>query len=499
MAKKRDTKAPRSVKGEFDDRDFSTSHGGAVLLAKAFRRLGVRKVFENQLPTRKGTYSSADVAHQVIAGLLCGGRGFCATRPLLLETGLAKIFGFKNVGSGSTVYRAMCDFASLKQRTRDDVYTESGTRLPAMTIFGEEAAHSKHIRTVPEEPEIMSPESQEKLQKLLSKSTLSVAKSLPMENLCLYNYTPVFGDGTDLEVRGHCFDGARKNKDGNKCLRAMSIMVGPVVVSLNILPGNSDEGKSLPQLIENSYETIKEISGKRQPLALLDSAFAEKEVVHTLEKRNYKFIIGANQWRASLEKLVSEQPKSQWKSTGADKRRGWAESAVLVMTHKPEGWNNKVTVVVRRYRKEDETCERYRFLYTNLEPEDLPKCRVDKFGYASLIWQLYGTKQGRENNFKTLLSDLGLHNPTSGRMGVTQAFAILAAVAANIHAYLAYRIVPEKDRGIRLWRFVKEYVLISGKPVMQAGRRLIVRLAGGGITEDRKDRWLLAQANLEAA
>jgi hypothetical protein len=342
----------------------------------------------------------------------------------------------------------------------------------------------------------MSEECANNLHALLTRVAKRIGNALKISDLNLCGFLPIFGDGTNIEVRGRCFDAARKDYRGNISLLILSLMAGPLTVALSVLPGASDEGKSLPAVMEKAADTVRELSKNRLVLALLDAAFSEAQVIEKLEQHGWKYIVCANQFRQHLTRLASEQPESQWMNTGPDASRGWTQSWVAQMIHQPEGWNKPVNLVVRRWKVEGDHTYHYSFLYTNLETNDLPKKLINNFGYASLIWQLYSTKQGRENNFKTLLTDIGLHHPPSGRLGATQAFAHMAAVAANIHAFIAHRAVPKEDRGIRLWRFVRDYVTIAGKLVMESGRRLVARLAGGGLPDERKRRFLSAQASL---
>jgi len=496
MARQGDMRRPRGVKAEFDEGWVATARGGAVLIEQAIRRLGLRRALREELGDGPGLYGPALVAEQLIAGLLGGGRGFQATEIFAGDRELARLFGFGPVASGATVYRAVCAMAGLGQRRREDVYTEAGPHLASLDIFGRPLRVPQLRRLVPAEPEAMSEERGGVLRALLSRTAVRLGKSLRAADLRLFGFVPVFGDGTDLEVRGRCFDAARRNHKGDFCLRAVTVMAGPLLLGLSVLPGNSDEGRALPAVLGRSAKAVKELAGKRPVLALLDAAFAEREIIETLGTLEWKFLVCANQTSGPLEKMALGQPPWRWEETGPDASRGWAESAVLTMRHWPEGWPAPVTVIARRYRKEGEFVYRYSFLYTNLSPEDLPRKHVRKHGFASLLWQIYGTKQGRENTFKTLLTDMGQHHPPSGRLGASEAFAHLAAIAANTHTFIARRAVPEEDRGIRHWRLLRDYILIPGVLVMQAGRRLLVRLAGGGLPWERKRRFLLAQSAL---
>jgi hypothetical protein len=109
--------------------------------------------------------------------------------------------------------------------------------------------------------------------------------------------------------------------------------------------------------------------------------------------------------------------------------------------------------------------------------EKVSKKSRKRYGYASYIWMLYSTKQGHENFYKPRLSDLGGHQPGSGRLGAAQALCALTALASNVYAVLSYRVVAPQDRGIRQWRFLRDYVEIAARTVMLAGGVLLVRLS----------------------
>lgn len=495
MATKGDIKRARCVKAEFDDTMLVSSRAGAAVFERAFRSLGLRSMLEKHLPKRSGEYSSADVAEQVIAGLLCGGRGFQATTLLRQDAVLARLFGYVSVAEEATVYRAMCDLAGLPYRSLEQVYTPVLQGGPSrLDIFGREKTPPTRRRTVPEMPEAMQQANRAQFDTLLATSAQRSARAMPAANFQLFGMTPVFIDGSALEVSGRCFDAARKDRKGNLSLQLMTLYVGPVLASARVFEGAHDEGRAMPEMVALGADVVKAVAGKRPVLALVDSAGAEEPVISALEERGWKYLIGANQWRHTLEKIAAEQPEMVWKSQGADPQRVWRESQTAAFSYKPEKCAKPLTVVARRYRNEGELDGmpwRYSFLYTNLEAAaDLPKKQVKKNGFASLCWMLYSTKQGYENNFKTLLCDLGGHHPPSGRLGATEVFVFLAGVAANVWTVLSYKAAPVRERGMRLWRFVRDYVVMAGTVTMQAGRTLLVRLCGGGVDVGLKRNWL---------
>ena len=101
---------------------------------------------------------------------------------------------------------------------------------------------------------------------------------------------------------------------------------------------------------------------------------------------------------------------------------------------------------------------------------------------------LYGTKQGRENHYKTPLIDFGLHHPPSGRLGINQVFYAIASAVANVAMVIRYRVLQGKDRGMTFWRFRERYIRIAGR-LVEGGRRLIVRLAGACVDAARQVLW----------
>jgi hypothetical protein len=489
-----DTRRPRSVKAEFDPNFAATARGGAVLAEKTMRSLRVRRWIGQQLPERRPTaeYQTADGVYALLAGLLLGGKGEQAAQALREDEMAAEIFGLEQgAPSASTVYRVLCDLAGLPERKREEHYETSGRALPALDMLGRPRRTPRRRRIVPDTPEAATPESRAALDAFVAASAKSCAQALPRKMLQLQGWYVVFGDGTDLEVDGNCFDAAHMGRGGEKLLRWLTLMLGPVIVAEALLPGDRDEGLEMPALLEQAGGRVRELVGRYgRVLALLDAAFFERQVVEPLGQLKWDFIIGANQQRPCLTRLAEMQPAVVWSASGADARRGWAESQVCCFTHLPGGWDAPVTIVARRWRFADELpgLWHYAFVGTRLGPTDLPPALLKKHGYCSAIWMLYGAKQGRENHYKTPLRDFGLHHPPSGRLGIDQAFYALGAVASNLAMVLRYRVLPGDERGMRLWRLRERYFQISGY-LVRSGQTLTVRLSGVCVDALRQTLW----------
>jgi hypothetical protein len=412
----------------------------------------------------------------------------------LREDGLlSEVFGLgERVASPPTVYRVLCELAGLAERRARDWYVAAGRGLPGLDMFGRGRQGRRLRRVVPERPEGASEERAAALEGFTRQWAVRCAQAVRENAARLHGWWVTFGDATDLEVEGDCFDAAVMGREGKKVLRWQTVALGPIVVAQQLQEGNVDEGRAMPALLRQAAQAVRAVAGaKGRVLALLDAAYLERPVVEALsEELRWDFIIGANQLRALLQRLAEEQPAWVWQETGADARRGWRRTQVCAFVHRPRDWREPVTIVARRWIEEDEVegVWHYAFVATRIEPADLPKGLREKHGYASAIWLLYGTKQGRENHYKTPLRDFGLHHPPSCRLGLNQAFYTLAVAASNVAMVMRYRVVRGEDRGMAFWRLRERYFRIAGY-LVTSGRRLTVRLSGVCLDALRQTLW----------
>jgi len=497
MTTQGDTKRAQSVNVEFDPQFSATPLGGGVLIEQTLRSLGVRKHLKRHLPARgaQARYTMAQFAYGAIAALVLGGDGMDLFAPLDGDDLSGRIFGMEALPAPATAYRLMCELAGLEERAFGQTYAPAGAGLAALDMFGQERRRAAHRRIVPDVPEAATAESLEPLRRAEAAVTRRCVRALPKQMVRLHGWNVMFGDGTDLEVEGTCFDAARMGRQGQRILRWLTLWLGPALVGQDLLAGNADEGRSIPAVIARAAELVRQCCGRGRLLALLDAAFCERLVVEALTASplDADFIICANQYRAALERLAAEQPERVWHDSGADARRGWEASQVCVFTHWFEGWAAPVTIAARRWRQAGElpgTWLHNSFLATNIEPGAMPPA-LKKHGYAGALWMLYGTKQGRENHFKTPLRCLGLHHPPSGRLGVNQVYYTLAAMAANVAMVMRYAVLAQPERGMRLSRLRAWYFGIAGY-LVRTGRRLTVRLAGANVDPGRQRLFLAA-------
>lgn len=496
MTPQGDNKRPRSVKLEIDPAFAATAQAGGVLVEQTLRRLGILKLLGTHLPARsvQAGFASAELAYGAIAALLLGGDGIDLFEPLRQDIQARRIFGLEQVPSDATVYRALCQWSGLTQRRFANVYAPAGRRLARLDMFGAEKPAPAHRRLVPAEPEAAQRRRRRQMRRAERAVALRCLRALRRRMIRMHDWTVAFGDGSDLQVEGRCFDAARIGREGEMIFRWMTLRVGPVLVDQDLLAGNADEGRTLPGMLRRARPLLAEAAGTSRLLALLDAAYCESPVIRALPK-NCDWIVCANQYRGVLARLAAEQPERVWQSQGADAGRGWAESQVCLMTHLFKGWAAPATIAARRWREAGELpgVWHYSFLASNLEPAALPEKLRRKHGAAQTLWMLYSTKQAHENHFKTPLRDLSLHHPPSGRLGVNQVYYGLASMAANVAMVLRHEVVPGGERGISLERMRRLFFGVAGY-IVRSGRRLIVRLAGAALDRRRQELLLAAYA-----
>jgi hypothetical protein len=524
MANKSKAIRAQSVKVEMDGERRATALGGAALLERVLRGLGLLKILRRELAPRgeAALYAMAESCHALVAALVLGGRGIGAAEALREDEEAARLFGMEQgVPEEATMHRCLTEAAGLAPRERASAYEAAGRSQPRMDFLGRIKRAPKLRMKKAEAPEGAGQEARERLRGMLASAAQSCFKALRTPAVRLAGFAPVFGDATDLEVEGERFDAARVGRDGRKHLRWFTLMLGPILFEQELTPGNTDEGRHIPEMILRAKKPLREMLGKgARLLALLDSAYFERPVIEALGALKARFIVGANQFRASLERLAQAQPAWAWAKTGGDAARGWAESEVCALTHRPEGWAKDVTIIARRWRQTGElpgSPWHYAFVGTDLEKSDLPEELVKEHGYAQLIWMLYGTKQGRETHYRQALEDLGLHHPPSSRLGINQAFYALGAVATNVAMVLRYRVLgggaaipmmkgdeeaaaklrrskaPQKDRGMSLRRLREKYFQVAAT-LAQSARTLTVRLLAGARSAEWRIAWLAAWA-----
>jgi hypothetical protein len=379
------------------------------------------------------------------------------------------------VAEDGTMNRVLADIAGLKQRKEGDVY------LPPRQGELVEGKSRKRGKRQVGEIEYAGPQ---RLKQTVNASDEILVRLLRATNQAALKYgrwIPVFGDGSQLEVRGRCFDAALLDRNGNRSEQLAFTTIGPFLAATELRPGTKDEGLGMPELMQRTMDIVHRVGlPERSLLFLLDSAFGEFQVLEQLHSiKTAKYIVGVNGMRPRLQQLCEEQPPSQW--VAETKLEDWLEEAsYCVFSHRAETWSQNETFIAIRYREKGELFPKYTFLITNFTRSEirLDRVRLSRSSYMATVWAMYRYKQGMENYQKPVLSDMGLHHPPSGRFGINQVFYVLGTIAYNLATFLSRCTLPEQYRGMRLWRMRCSLFRIAGLISIHA-RTTSARLSTG--------------------
>jgi len=420
-------KRDRVVKARWVENEQVTAWGGLALAERLAHSTRLWSDCRRLLPARTRTeagYDSTAVASAMIHGLLSGSRGTYAAEPLREDMALRRLVGLEGgVPEEATVWRALGQWA------------EGG---------GAEA-----------------------LGRVQRRQCRRLIERTPIQALRHRGFTPVFVDATWLEVgRETKFEGA-KFFDGAAKLMLSTLWVGPYLVAQSFAPTGRGELTASLSLVEPAWKELLRPAGlARGVLFLADALYGNERGLKQFEAcRGARYVVGAK-GLSDVERVAAEQPGTQWKNTGADRRRGWAESATCVHKFQAGDWDRARTVVTRRYCLENEMIPRYASVLTNLEATDpriVKLMRAEGIDFAQAVWRLYDHKQAMENQFKDALIDMGLHHPPCRELARNEVFYAVAALALNL-AVGVRRIGLERAEGaMRLWRLRREFFAIPAR------------------------------------
>jgi len=441
------------------------SKAGLALAQTLARRVRLVKDLERRLPGRKDPRQGFTVPAVLMAlahGLLSGGRGYQATEPMRGDKQLLKVLGLKRAPAAETVEEVLKHLAACERRH------------PSGAMAGLTGANAARL----------------------------IGRT-PMREMTLrdgrHDFVPVFGDGSLVEVSGKDFD-AIKVIDKERGQLAAGVFVGPYAAGLSVAGEGEGELSAVRGLLAQAVEDVlRPCRLLKRALFVLDALYGNGPTLDELERwRGASYVVGAGAL-SEAQRLMAELAESQWRATGAQRKRGWEDSAVATVWLQCADWPVKRTMVCRRWRRAGEMIWNYAAVITNLEPSDpriAARMKAGGVGYEETIWRLYNCKQGLENQWKELLSDLGLHRLPCARSAVNSVFFGAAALAYNLAVGVRLIGLEGSDRHMRLWRLRRDVFDVAGH-AMRHGRQVFVRLLHA--CDERIDRLLAAMQRLAQA
>jgi hypothetical protein len=240
------------------------------------------------------------------------------------------------------------------------------------------------------------------------------------------------------------------------------------------------------RLIEDGVRDVLAPEGLMDKiLFLLDSLYGDGPTLDQLESYGEAaaYIVGVMGLKEA-QRLMGEASECAWRDTGAQAGRGWSESGVATMWLQCAEWPVKRQMVCRRWKNEGEMIWNYAGVVTRLTSLDRRVKNLmsqASLGFEEAIWHLYSHKQGMENQWKDLLSDMGLHHPPCAKAEVNAVFYALAGAGYNLSVAARRFGLSGSASRMRLWRFRREVLALAGYAVHHA-RTVVMRLV------DARDR-----------
>lgn len=438
-AEKADAKLPRV-----------TAKGGLAAVQALARRQGLWNIVKTCFPARKDAtqgFQTEACVSSLVFGLLSGGKGFSATEPMRGDDPLLRTLGQDAAPSAETIEEVV-KYVALER----DGCTFANAALHRQAAWTLERMSQKELRACG-------------------------------------GFVPFWADGSVLEVEGKRFDAIKviKGKRGQVCAGAFC---GPVMTGMDFAAGGEGELTVSRRLIEAAVQgVLRPLRLMEHALILLDSLYGNGPTLEQLEsyRENPAYIVGL-MGLTEAERVMLDLPEFVWRDTGAQPSRGWVASGVAQAWVHCKDWPEKRPMVCRRWRNEGEMIWNYAAVTTSLTADD-PRIQKhmdqNKAGFEETIWDLYSHKQAMENQWKELLSDMGLHHPPCAKAKVNAVFYAIAGLAYNLVVGLKKLALEGSSRCMRLWRLRRE-VFDLAACVVHHGRQVVVRFL------DARD-WLIDQ------
>jgi len=470
-SRKSDRKPPRkthSIEIEFSDENV-TSFGGMVLEEQLASRLGLWNALEKRLPEREGVYSWIEIIRAGVGGLLTQARGTYATQEVREDRALLDLLGLEGAPEEATFWRALEGLGKM---------ADSG-------LLGEvQMEWTRRILAVLKRPELLE----------------------------CHGFFPLFGDGSLLEGSRRR-EGTTYIRDKGEGLMWATVFAGPFIAAQALArPGEGEQTlirRMLPGVVEKALEPLRL---KERALFLADSLHGDGPTLDAVEGLGLRYVVGAGKL-SETERLLREQPASQWLDLGPDAGRRWSESALCLCWIQCAEWKQKRLLVGRRVVREGEMFPTYYGAMTNLREEDLGAS--DGFEFARKVWRLYDAKGRMELSYQDLLADLDLHHPPCQQHIRNNGFYALATLAHTLRAAVKLlgarsdkenrqrerdkekrdgvpeRIRVKARRGMRLWRLARRLFAIPARVSWHARRLKVVFLGASAHVREQFERWRL--------
>lgn len=488
-----------SVKAVFDATFKATGLGGLALFAKAAQKLGVFRTITSHLPDGP----QQTLAVQMAAGLSVGGSGQSAADLISQDTEVPRILGIRDTVGPKRVHATLSAMAGRSTRSKEE---KQAVGLEIETRRNEEKEKARRRKnrakkkrrkkwTAEQEPEgestPLNPASRpvvpgeqwtkerEAMFREMEFEVLSnIVKFTNSADLKFGGYYPTFIDGSLLETDAKTSELAAKDRNGKESVLFMGFWLGPYLVAHELYPGNVEEGSVAAELLLRGFDILDRLGIPRDKILLMaDSAYGQGHLISLLKKSKIEYIIGMNRHRKYLTKKAMEFVNTHWKSSDQPSRNNRTEQ-FLQFKHQALEWDSSVVITAVKFIAQGELVPQFSFITSSLKNKDIANFpeSYKKELIQPTIWTCYAHKQAYENYQKDLLSDLGMHHPSSSRTCINQVLYSIASISLNVGVFISRTIAPKPFHNARLWRIARSLYSIPAI-VTRSGRYLHLRLS----------------------
>jgi hypothetical protein len=283
-----------------------------------------------------------------------------------------------------------------------------------------------------------------------------------------------FFDDSQIEVQGHCFEGAAINYEGNLALSWQTLWVGPfwadsvlgATSASKESPRSEQPGKDVSAMLPGLLEANEALwCGQRNDL-YADSASSAGKYLEAIAARFEGWSVSYNKWTGPLEAQAAAFPENYW--SGAETLR-WRDgsqhaAAYAWLRYQPGGCKRPQLFAVVRHKAAGELLWRYAFVACP-EQEGNPKA----------VFEHHRLKGDKERGLSELLSDLDLHHPPCQSLAANRVFYALATLAFNVLVALKLMHLPVEQQGKRVRTLIR-HLLLMPVELKRHARRLRVCL-----------------------
>jgi Transposase DDE domain group 1 len=268
----------------------------------------------------------------------------------------------------------------------------------------------------------------------------------------------VFFDDTEIEVRGHKFEEARLNYEGDRALSWQTLWFGPWLLD-GILDGAGDLSAHLPVLLDEHQHRWQQ----RPSYFYADSASSAGKFLNRIDQADFsRWSVSYNKWTDVLDRLADELPASQWSVLPAADQ---PQEQYAWVKHQPGERQQVQQFAAVRWKKEGDLMWRYAYAACQAGDKDSPQG----------VFERHRLKGAKEQGFSEVLSGLDLHHPPCMKLLANQAFYAIAMLAYNMLITLRVLDLPDEAQAWRIQTIIR-HLLTVPVSLSQHARYAVARI-----------------------